>query len=179
MKYGFTTKSSHDIKKIIFLKQNPYCTIYCGEVDNKPVIIKNYREDSAHLVSNEAQAITTYHNVVKENSHWTDCSVIESVPEKNFLIVSFVSGCGLSKYIYKSYLGNYPTTSLLNHIQSLGVLLRKIYLATYTKGEIDPFFMKYGTYCLEKLQTIPNWKKIFPLPRFTQSIYKNSVFCSR
>ena len=141
-----------DIQALDFVKENAYCKIFQAKSGDDVFILKEYKGETEHLVLGEAKAIDVYHSIVKNSSCWLDCRVLQVLPEKKLLAISFVPGERLSKWVYGGNFHRGKREYVLERVRDLGQLLREFYLRTRKAGEkTASFFYEYLEYCSKRL----------------------------
>ncbi len=140
------------------IQRNKYCAIGKGILrDGTPCIIKDYGKSDPKLAQLEADSLSFYDNISTTVDGLKSCGLLAHNPEENLLAISFMSGESFTRYVYKSIFSNTRKTIALHHAETIGTLLRELYLRgpASTEKELGDFMREYLQHSTDRLRNIP------------------------
>jgi hypothetical protein len=138
------------------IQENKYCIIYLGRTRTGPCIIKKYKGEETELVSAEAEALSLYHRLARDDTALIDSGPPQLKRDKNLLWIGFVDGDPFNVVLYRAPKDKSLCRQCVQLMVTLGKTLRKLYEDTLRPGEQpSPFLFEYIEYASTRLQRLP------------------------
>lgn len=145
-----------ELDSLDLIKENKYCVIYLAETPNGPRIVKKYKGEDTSLVRVEADALSFYHQLAKDELSLTDSGEPLLREDRNLLCIGFVQGDAFSDVLYRAQKDAVLRDRSVRIMRILGKVIRTIFERTQRPtDETSPFIFEYFNYCSARLEQIP------------------------
>jgi len=145
-----------ELDALELIQENKYCIIYRAITSNGPCIIKKYRGEDPALVIAEADALSLYHRLAKDDPMLIDSGPPRLIKDKNLLYIGYVDGAAFNTVLYRAQNDASLGARCVRLMSTLGKTLTRIYDETRRAGEeTSPFIFEYFHYCSTRLEQLP------------------------
>lgn len=145
-----------DLTSLDLIQENKYCTIYRGGTRTGPCIIKKYKGEETELVAAEADALSLYHSLARDEPALIDSGPPRLIRDKNLLCIGFVDGDPFNEVLYRAPRDKALSGQCVLLMVTLGKTLRKLHENTLRPGEqASPFLFEYIAYASTRLERLP------------------------
>lgn len=144
------------IRDTVLLAENKYCRILRATRRGEPVVFKAYKTEDDRLARLEAEGVSAYHSIAKDDPALIDSDVVAYSAEDRVVGIGFVEGERLADHLRAAAKDRARWGAAAEAMGVLGRFLARMRQATIRPGAaLDPFHFEYLRHCTAKLRGLP------------------------